>query len=124
MRQYGAQLRSEPFHLYLKSLCNKHGVLPAYIIAKSGVERTFGHQIFNGTRKPSRDKVLLLAFGFEMKYMETQELLKAANKRPLHPRVKRDAVIIYALENNCVINDAQMTLDDLSLPLIGEDRNG
>lgn len=122
IKRYNAQMQPLPFHQYINLLCESKGVLPAHVIAKSGVERTFGHQLFNGTRNPSRDKVLQLAFGFEMDYQEVKELLNAARKRALHPRIQRDAVLIYALENKHSLDDTQATLSDLSLPLLGEDR--
>jgi hypothetical protein len=112
-----------PFGARITDLCVSKNVKPGRVINKSGIERTYGHQLFNGRRKPSRDKVLQLAFGFEMNYGEAQELLKAARKSALYPRVKRDAVIIYALNRGLGVYDVQATLRDLNLPLLGkEDR--
>lgn len=70
IKRYDTQMRSITFHQYIMQICDKKDLLPAQIIKKSGIERTFGHQIFNGIRNPSRDKVLQLAFGFEMNYGE------------------------------------------------------
>ena len=59
-----------------------------------------------------------------MDYDETQDLLKIARKSPLYPKVKRDAVIIFALTRGLGIMDIQATLDELFLPLLGkEERN-
>jgi transcriptional regulator with XRE-family HTH domain len=82
-------MNAVPFHAYINRLCAEKDVLPAYIIKKSGIERTFGHQIFNGKRNPSRDKIILLAFGFDMDYDETQALLKSARKSALYPKIER-----------------------------------
>lgn len=123
IKRYDTQMSPPPFYQHLKNLCESKGVLPAHVIAKSGIERTFGHQLFNGTRNPSRDKVLQLAFGFEMNYQETRELLNVARKSALHPRIRRDAIIMYALENKHSLDDTQATLADFSLPLLGEDRH-
>lgn len=108
------------FDVYLKYLCRERGVLPAHIIKKSGIERTFGHQIFSGVRKPSRDRVIQLAFAFEMNYDETQYLLKIARKSMLYPRIERDAVIIYCLKNALPIHDVQAALFELKHPLLDE----
>jgi hypothetical protein len=113
-------MESIPFHVYLHRLCVEKDVLPAHIIKKSGIERTFGHQLFNGNRKPSRDKVIQLAFGFDMDYDEAQTMLKIARKSALYPKIERDAVIIHALKNNLPDGDVQATLSELSLPLLGE----
>ena len=109
------------FNTYITALCADKDILPAHVIEKSGIERTFGHQLFNGRRNPSRDKVIQLAVGFEMDYKETQKLLKVARKSALYPKIKRDAVVIYALENKLSIYDIQATLAELSLPVIGEE---
>ena len=45
--------------------------------------RNYAYQLFNGTRKPSRDKVIQLAFGFGLSVDDTQELLKVARQAPL-----------------------------------------
>lgn len=121
VKNYGEQFNTVPFHTYINQLCAATGTIPAHVIHKSGIERTFGHQIFNGTRKPSRDKVIQLAFGFEMDCEKTQELLKISRHCPLYPKIKRDAVIIYALNRGLPVTDAQVTLSELSLPLLGKE---
>lgn len=46
---------------YLRKLCEERGLVPEQVIKKSQIDRTYGHQIFNGTRIPSRDKLIKLA---------------------------------------------------------------
>lgn len=116
-------LRNEPFCDYLNKLCAEKDIAVDQVIAKSGIERTYGYQLFNGTRKPSRDKVIQLALAFGLNYDETQNMLKAARKSALYARIERDIVFIYALKNNLTLSNIQMTLEDLKLPLLGkEDR--
>ena len=105
---------------YLQDLCRKRGMIPEQVIKKSQIDRTYGHQIFNGTRLPSRDKLLMLSFGFELSLDETQELLKTAGKSILYPKVKRDAAIIYAISHKMNIMDVQYLLTSVHLPLLGE----
>ena len=112
-----------PFHEYINTVCTEKNVTQEHIIKKADIERTYGHQLFRGTRTPSRDKVIQLAFGFELGYEETQKLLSIARKSNLHPKVKRDAVIIYALERELTLDDVQATLFDLNIKLLGKDRS-
>lgn len=105
---------------YLQDLCRKRGMIPEQVIKKSQIDRTYGHQIFNGTRLPSRDKLLMLSFGFELSLDETQELLKTAGKSILYPKVKRDAAIIYGISHQMNIMDVQYLLTSVNLPLLGE----
>jgi hypothetical protein len=109
------------FAAHLNCLCNERGLIPSQIIHKSAIERSYGHQIFNGRRIASRDKVIQLAFGFGMDYENAQDLLKAARKNPLYVKVKRDAVIIYALNRGYSLVDVQITLADLNLTILGKE---
>lgn len=108
-----------PFHIYISELCHAAGQVPGQIIKKAGIERTYGHQLFNGTRKPSRDKSLQLAFGLGLNVEETQKLLKLAQKSELYPKIKRDAVILYCLSHHMEALETQETLQRLGLTLLG-----
>ena len=117
---FDEQLVTEPLNLYLKRLCKEKSLSPSEVIRVANIERTYGLQIFRGIKNPSRDKVILLAFGLKLNLDETQQLLKAANKSLLYPKIKRDAVIIYCINNNMNVLDVQFILSDLQLPLLGE----
>jgi hypothetical protein len=124
VKDYGEHMDSPGlFHEYLHRLCREKEVIPAHVIARSGIDRVFGHQIFSGVRTASRDKALLLAFAFGLDYDGTQALLRAAGKRALHPKSKRDAVVIFALKRKLDMDGVQTILFDLSLPILGEKRN-
>jgi hypothetical protein len=123
IRHFEGDMTHIPFDVHLTNICRDKDTVPEQVIKKSGIERTYGHQLFNGRRKPSRDKVIQLAFGFSMNYEETQELLKMARKSDLYPKLKRDAVIIYALTRQLGVSTVQDTLFELGLPILGkEDR--
>lgn len=107
---------------YLLALCEERGVEPAQVARRAGVERSFGNRLFSGMRHPSRDTVLQLAFGFGLSADEAQELLKMARAAPLHPKIKRDAMIAYCLHKGLSLMDAQQMLYDYELPLLGGGR--
>jgi transcriptional regulator with XRE-family HTH domain len=110
-----------PFHIYINQLCDANGIVVERIIEKANISSSYGHQIFNGTRNPSRDKVIQIAFGFEMDYEHAQKLLKAARKNALYAKVERDAVIIYAMKKRLSVVEVQILLDELSMPILGKD---
>ena len=118
------QLHSPDFCALLKELCNERNLLPARVIEQSQIERTYGHQLFNGTRRPSRDKVIQLAFGFGLGVDETQRLLRAADKSLLYPRLKRDAVILYGLQKSLPILAVQENLVKYGLTMLGGANHG
>lgn len=121
IRRYGEYMKPVAFNEYVSQLCAAKGTVPERVIRKSGIARTYGHQLFNGARKPSRDKVIQLAFGFEMDYDETQELLRIARKAALYPRIERDAALIYAINKELAVAETQDMLKELALPALGKD---
>ena len=114
------EMEMPAFHVYLSNLCKSGGMVPEQIIKKAGIERTYGHQLFNGTRNPSRDKVLQLAFGLGLDLEETQKILKIARHSPLYPKFKRDAVILHCLVNGEDFWETQGILQSNGITLLGE----
>ena len=119
MEIYADDMHLPSFSEYISGLCQNSGEVPERIIKRANIERSFGHQLFKGTKKPSRDTVLQLAFGFEADVDTAQELLKYAGMCALYPRVKRDTAILYCLNNHFTIVETQNVLHDMNLPLIG-----
>ena len=110
---------------YLAELCRTRGMKPVEVIRRAGLDRTYGHQLFSGIRKPSRDKLIQLMFGLGLSVEEAQALLKVAQKSLLYPKIMRDAAIMRCLYEGCTIDDLQALLQQLNLTLIGgEERNG
>ncbi len=103
---------------YLQRLCFERNVELAQVIRRSGIDRTYGYQLFNGRRTPSRDKLIQLGFGFPLMFSELQMLLRMAGKSQLYPRIRRDAAIIYGLNNNYTMTQMQELLEEQELPLL------
>lgn len=120
-RQNEDDFETETFSARLKRHCLEKNTVAERVIIRAQIDRTYGHQLFNGTRNPSRDKALQLAFGLQLSVEETQSLLCAASKNPLDPRSRRDAVILFALKEHWGMMDVQEALDQYHLPLLGED---
>ena len=108
---------------YISSLCAAKGENEESVIKRGHIESSYGHRLFKGTRNPSRDTVLQLAFGLELDSDGTQELLKVARVTTLHPRVKRDAVIAYCLYHHRNLMETQDLLYENELPMIGGGRS-
>jgi len=118
---HAGEMEIPPLHIHLSNICVSTGQVPEQVIKKAGIERTYGHQLFNGTRNPSRDKAIQLAFGLGLDPDGAQKLLQIARKNALYPRIKRDAAILYCFENRKSFPDAQCLLDSLGLTLLGEE---
>ena len=114
-----AELSGPSFEEYIAELRDKKGESAEKIIRRGMIEKSYGHQLFKGSRRPSRDTCIQLAFGFEMDVEETQRLLRTAGKSMLYPRVLRDAAVIYSLHNHITLADTQIVLEKLGVPIIG-----
>ncbi|RRF89477.1 MAG: XRE family transcriptional regulator [Coriobacteriaceae bacterium] len=84
---------------YLRTLLGQKGLTRADVLRASGVNPSFGYQVFQGVRGPSRDTAIALALGFGCDLRETQRLLRRAGHSELYCKVRRDAVIIFCLEH-------------------------
>ena len=83
---------------YLQQLLDEKGLERSKVVREAGLNDTFGYQIFKGTRKASRDKVLQLAFAMQLGLRETDRLLQAAGANELYCKNRRDAIIIFAVQ--------------------------
>lgn len=99
-----------PLIEYLEMLLQRSGMKKADIIKKAGLTPVYGYQIFDGRREPKRDKVIQLAIGFSLSMEETQKLLKKAGHNELYPKVKRDVLLIYAVNNGMDIDAVENLL--------------
>ena len=122
LKKYECEMQPLHFDEYIRGLCLARGEVQERVILRAGVDRTYGHQLFNGRRRPSRDKALQLAFGFGLDVEETQKLLRAAGKSELYPRLKRDAVLIWCLQEHKTVMETQELLSGYGLTLLGGGR--
>ena len=90
---------------YLCNLLEQRGWLVKDAIRACCLDRSYGYQMFNGTRLPTRNFLLRLALALGLSPVEAQHLLVRCAKPVLYPRNRHDAALLYAL-------DARLSLDD------------
>ena len=76
---------------------------------RAGMSEVYLHQILSGRRRPSRDRVICLCVGLNCSVEETRQMLRSCRYSELYARIRRDAVILFALEHGWDIhqlNDA------------------
>lgn len=103
---------------YLNALLNEKQISASQMIKLSGLDRTYAYQILSGTKKPSRDKVLAICFALKLTFEETQNLLKATGYPILYARIKKDSILIFALQHNSALADANEMLYDFSFQIL------
>ncbi len=89
--------RSLPDYLY--EILNAHGLKRADVVRGSGINATVIYDIFNGKSRPGRDHAIMLAFGLGCDPRECQRLLRLAGVAELWCKVRRDAILIWCVEN-------------------------
>ena len=82
---------------YLFELLTDRGMKRAEVVRGSGVNVTVVYDIFAGKSIPGRDRAIMLAFGLKCDLRETQRLLRLAGASELWPKVRRDAIIIWCI---------------------------
>lgn len=99
LEKYENELKNFSFSDYFQKVLSEKGVSRSTTISNSGIEVHYGYQILNGSKKPSRDKIICLCIGAGFNLKETQRALNFAEMGPLYPKRMRDAVIILAINH-------------------------
>ena len=86
---------------FLEQMLQKKGLKRSRVVRMADLNETFGYQIFTGARNPSRDKVLQIAFAMALSLRETNRALMAAGASSLNPKCRRDAIIIFCIDQGC-----------------------
>lgn len=97
---------------HLHMLLTEKNLRRADVIRGSLLGRAYVYRIFAGDKIPSRDKLIALSFGLKLSEEETQKMLKLSGNRELYARDERDALILFALQRNMSIMDANGMLLD------------
>lgn len=93
------QFSLPPLPEYLRSLLVERGATVGDVVVRCGLDRSYAYQLFNGTRRPTRNFLLLLSLALGLEEPEAQRLLKIAGRPPLYARDRRDAGVLYALSH-------------------------
>ncbi len=83
---------------YLAQLLEDRGMLRSDVVRGSGVTGSVVYDIFAGKSRPGRDNAIMLAFGLGCDLRQTQRLLRLAGVSELWPKVRRDAIVIWCIQ--------------------------
>ncbi len=97
-------LNEEDFSLpelseYLRELLRRQGVPLKDMIRRCNLDRSYGYQLFNGTRRPTRNTLMIFSLELGLRDREVQRLLQLAGRTPLYARCRRDAAVLYGLSH-------------------------
>lgn len=84
---------------FLAQMLQKYGMKRLDVIERANMSVSYGYQVMDGIKKPKREKLIQLCFGFPMELEELQTALRCGGVNDLNPRNKRDAYIMHASAN-------------------------
>ena len=93
----------------VKEILEERKISKAEAARRSKMSDVYLFQIISGRRQPSRDRLLCLCIGLGCSLEETRIILKKGRFAELYARDRRDAVIIYGIEQKwdlSEVNDA------------------
>lgn len=115
LKALDGDMETPPFTQCLSQYMRERDLNATQLSETALLSRSFTYQLCSGERMPSRDIILRLALVLELSVEQTQALLRTAQRGALYPRVARDAVIIFALQNQMGILDTDEQLQSMGL---------
>lgn len=97
----------------LRDLLERAGISASDWIAAADISRSYGYQILRGERIPGRDILLRTALALHLSVEETQRLLTLGGCAVLYPRIRRDAAVIFALNQSLSLLETESLLSSL-----------
>ena len=67
------------------------------IINKADMSYCYFYDVINGRKIPSKDKIIRIVLAMNLSLDDCQEALRICGKSALYPRIKRDSILIYAI---------------------------
>lgn len=86
-------------HILINKYITEKNMKHTDIIRMLNVERSYGYQLLNGRRIPTRIQIVKIGLILNLNFTEMQKMLKSAGKEILYARNVTDARVIYALEH-------------------------
>ena len=96
----------------------RSGMSKSNIINKSNFSYCYFYDIINGRKIPGREKIFRLAITIGLDLEEVQEALRLSGKSALYPRIKRDSIIIYAINQKITVDETNKLLSQFKEQII------
>ena len=97
----------------LRNLLDRADISASDWITAADISRSYGYQILRGERIPGRDILLRTALALHLSVEEAQRLLTLGGCAALYPRLRRDAAVIFALNQSLSLLETESLLSSL-----------
>jgi len=106
---------------YFNKICRANNIKKSELIKNSDMDRTYGYQILDGKKMPSRDNIIKLCIGAHLDLSETERALVIGNAAKLYPKRIRDSIIIYSINRRLSIIEINIFLSEKGEATLGKD---
>jgi transcriptional regulator with XRE-family HTH domain len=97
LKQNETKMHRESFGDNVLRLCAKYEMTASSLQPQIAISKSQFYNLLNGSRHPSKESVIKIAYGLNVTKDELNELLQAAGYCGLDPRSKEDAIILFGL---------------------------
>lgn len=98
----------------LQNLLEQAGLSAPEWIAAADISKSYAYQVLRGERTPGRDILLRTALVLRLSLKEVQRLLAVGGCGALYPKIRRDAAVIFALNQHMTLLETEDLLVSLS----------
>lgn len=105
---------------YFEALLIRHNISSSEAVNNADMDRDFGRQVLTGKRKTRPDNYIRLAIGMGLSFDETQSMLKFLCAGPIYALRKRDAAIMYCIQEGYDMMNTQLFLDEHGFEPLGD----
>ena len=103
LEQNAADMANGDLPAQLERLLQETGFSKSEVLRRAEINDIYGYQLFAGSRRPSRDKLVALCVGFGLDDESTQQLLKAVGFAPLYPKNRRDSILLFGIQKGYTV---------------------
>ena len=82
------------------------------MIAETGINKSYFYAVLAGQKSPGKNIILRLSLALRCTLNETNRLLRLAGLSDLYSLMRRDAVLIYAVEHKASIRETNEMLEE------------
>lgn len=97
---------------FWKEVTEKSSMSKVDIINKADIGYTYFYSIIGGRNYPSRDTIIKIFVAMELPLEDCQRALKLYNWAQLYPKIKRDSIVIFALNHGLSLYKLEEMLEE------------
>lgn len=98
---------------YISDLLEEKKLTAAKVARRGQMSDSYFYKISQGVKEnPSRDKIIQMCFGFALDAEESRRFMRVARVGELYPRIRRDSIILFCLENHIDILECDKKLEE------------